>query len=157
MSRDASCVEPLCSKTISRMISRHLHQRTAFSRHLHWRHPSRWKHQDWWTAMFRVTNTLKTFFQMAITSQHAWEEKWTKLGHKGPAKKRLEILSWRRASATACIQPNVTFYCRVVNINIKNKQHSEGKFGKSTDACSKTPTSDTAWDDSRMKCLSCGV
>ena len=44
------------------------------------------------------------------------------------------------------------FYCRVVNIDVENEQHSEGKFRKSTDACSETPISSSVWSASNVKC-----
>ena len=40
----------------------------------------------------------------------------------------------------------------VVDINSKNEQHSDGKFRKSTDACSETPTCTGVWSASHVKC-----
>ena len=58
---------------------------------------------------------------------------------------------FRQASAVLRIKQKWTFYCRV-NIGAKDEQHSEGKFRKSTDACSKTPTSISVWSASHVKC-----
>ena len=52
--------------------------------------------------------------------------------------------TWSNASLTRRIKQKSTFYCRVVTIDAKKEQHSEGKFSKSADACSKTPTSGRA-------------
>ena len=65
----------------------------------------------------------------------------TKLGHQVPSKSRVQVLRVRPASTALNMKQKWTFYCRVVNIDAKNDQHSEGKFRKLTDAYSKTPTS----------------
>ena len=66
-------------------------------------------------------------------------------------------MGFRQASAVARIKQKWTFYCRVVNIDARNEQLSEGKFRKSTDACSETPTSSRVWSASHVKCDIDGV
>ena len=61
-------------------------------------------------------------------------------------------MGFREASAVSRIKRKWTFYCRVVNIDAKNEQRSAGKFGKSTDACSETPTSSSVWSASHVNC-----
>ena len=61
-------------------------------------------------------------------------------------------MGFRQASAVSRIKRKWTFYWRVVNIDVKSEQHSEGKFRKSTDACSETPTSSSVWTASQVKC-----
>ena len=40
-------------------------------------------------------------------------------------------MGFRQASAVSRIKRKWAFYCRVVNIDAKNEQHSDGKFRKS--------------------------
>jgi len=58
---------------------------------------------------------------------------------KRKSRKALKSTS-SHASLTGRTMQTSTFCCRVVTIDVKNERHSEGKFSKSTDACSKTPT-----------------
>ena len=61
-------------------------------------------------------------------------------------------MCFRQATAVSRIKQKWAFYCRVVNTDATNEQHSEGKFRKSTDACSETPASSSVWSASHVKC-----
>ena len=84
-------------------------------------------------------------------------KKRTKSDHQVPAKKAFESFGFRQPLAASYFKPKWASYCRVVSIDVKNDQHSEGKFKKSTDACSKTPTFSSVWCSSCIEHMSSGV
>ena len=85
------------------------------------------------------------------------EAKRTKSDDQDPAKETIEINGFRQDLAASRMKQKWVFYYRVVNIDVKSDQHSEGKFRKSTDACKKTPTCSSVWSSSCIEHMSSGV
>ena len=67
-------------------------------------------------------------------------------------------MGFSQVSVKLRIERKCAFCCRVVDINAKNEQHSDGKFRKSTDACSETLTFTSVWSASHLNAISrvCG-